>query len=48
MADFCYYDIHVKGSKKACYAFMNSTPALDEFDITLENGDDENFILHFS
>lgn len=48
MADFCYYEIHIKGSKKACYAYLGTTPTLDEKEILFESGDDENYILHFS
>lgn len=48
MADICSYNIHVKGSKKACYAFLTTTPALEEKEILFESGDDENYILHFT
>lgn len=48
MSDICYYEIHVKGSKKACWAYLNTTPRLDKFDILKEEGTDDEFIIHYS
>lgn len=46
MAD-CYYEIHVKGTKKACYAFLTSAQAADDYEILKESGSDTDYILHF-
>jgi hypothetical protein len=48
MANLCFYEIQVKGTKKACYAYMVTTPMMDDEEILLEKGTDEDFILHFT
>ena len=35
MANYCDYEIEIKGRKNACYAFYGSTPVMDY--IKIEN-----------
>ena len=45
MANYCDYEIHVRGSKKAALFLYTMMPALDYKEITHEEGTDEEYIV---
>ncbi len=47
MANYCDYEIHVRGSKKAALLVYATMRCADEKTITREGGTDEEYIIHF-
>ena len=47
MANFCSYEVHVKGHKSATMLVYASMPALEEKVILFQNGNDDDYELHF-
>ncbi len=47
MADYCDYEIHVRGTKKAALMVYAAMRSADQKIITYENGTDAEYILHF-
>lgn len=45
MANYCEYEIHVKGNKKAALYLYTMMPALDYKEITHEQGNDDEYIV---
>lgn len=45
MANYCDYEIHAKGNKKAALYLYTMMPALDYKEITHEQGNDEEYIV---
>ena len=45
MANYCDYEIHVKGSKKATLFLYSIMPAYDYKEITHEEGTEDNYIV---
>lgn len=45
MANYCEYEIHVRGTKKATLFFYTMTPALDDKEIIHEEGTDDDYIV---
>ena len=48
MANYCDYEIHARGSKKACYVLFGAQPCCDEKIIDFEEGTDDDFIIHYT
>lgn len=47
MADYCDYEIHVRGTKKAALLAYAAMRCADVKTITHESGTDEEYIIHF-
>ena len=47
MADYCDYEIHVRGTKKAVLMVYAAMRCADDKTITHEGGTEENYVLHF-
>ena len=47
MANYCEYEIHVKGSKKAVLMFFSTMPYMDYNDIEKEFEKEEEYIVYF-
>lgn len=47
MADYCDYEIHVRGTKKAALMVYATMRSADEKEIRLESGTDEKYVIHF-
>lgn len=48
MADYCDYEIHVRGTKKAALMVYATMRSADLKEITFEGGTDDEYTLHFS
>lgn len=48
MANFCEYNIIVKGKKNACYAFLGSMTAVEEITIHEESGTYDDYVIRFN
>ena len=48
MANFCEYEIHVKGSKKAALMVYAATPSYEEKEITYQEMIGDDYVVHFT
>ena len=48
MANYCEYNVIVKGRKNACYAFFGSMSCLDSKEIFDESGTDDDYTVKFN
>ncbi len=48
MANYCKYNVIVKGKKNACYAYFGSMSCLETKDIIEEEGTDEDYLIKYT
>lgn len=48
MANYCNYEIHARGSKKAALLLFTMMPCCDDKEITHEEGTDDKYVVHMN